>query len=102
MRVAIYAGLCRVSTESKGPDPEKQLRDLRAWCANSGHDLVGEYIDRVGGRKDTGERRRFAALFKEAAAAASSIVSCSGRSTASAARAWCRRSITSSGSTPTA
>jgi hypothetical protein len=47
MRVAIYA---RVSTEDKGQDPENQLRDLRAWCADSGHDLVGEYVDRVSGR----------------------------------------------------
>jgi DNA invertase Pin-like site-specific DNA recombinase len=29
---------------------------LRAWCANSGHDLVGEYVDRVSGRKGMGER----------------------------------------------
>ena len=63
MRVAIYA---RVSTEDKGQDPENQLRDLRAWCANSGHDLVGEYADRVSGRKGTGERKRFAALFEDA------------------------------------
>src|SRR6516225_3204135 len=63
MRVAIYA---RVSTEDKGQDPENQLRDLRAWCTNSGHDIVGEYIDRVSGRKGTGERKQFAALFEDA------------------------------------
>jgi DNA invertase Pin-like site-specific DNA recombinase len=62
MRVAIYA---RVSTEDKGQDPENQLRDLRAWCTNSGHDIVGEYIDRVSGRKGTGERKQFAALFED-------------------------------------
>ena len=61
MRVAIYA---RVSTEDKGQDPENQLRDLRAWCADSGHDLVGEYVDRVSGRKGTGESKQFAALFE--------------------------------------
>lgn len=33
MRVAIYA---RVSTLHKGQDPENQLRELRAWCANCG------------------------------------------------------------------
>ena len=33
MRVAIYA---RVSTDDKGQDPENQLRELRAWCSNSG------------------------------------------------------------------
>jgi DNA invertase Pin-like site-specific DNA recombinase len=63
MRVAIYA---RVSTEDKGQDPENQLRDLRAWCANAGHELVGEYVDRVSGRRGTGERKRFAALFEDA------------------------------------
>src|SRR5215469_1583142 len=63
MRVAIYA---RVSTEDKGQDPENQLRDLRAWCADSGHDLVGEYLDRASGRKGMGERKRFAALFEDA------------------------------------
>src|SRR5215469_8021619 len=61
VRVAIYA---RVSTEDKAQDPENQLRDLRAWCANSGHDLVGEYVDRVSGRKGMGERKRFASLFE--------------------------------------
>jgi DNA invertase Pin-like site-specific DNA recombinase len=34
MRIAIYA---RVSTDDKGQDPENQLCELRAWCANSGH-----------------------------------------------------------------
>ena len=63
MRVAIYA---RESTEDKGQDPENQLRDLRAWCANSTHHLVGEYVDRVSGRKGTGERKQFAALFDDA------------------------------------
>jgi len=63
MRVAIYA---RVSTEDKGQDPENQLRDLRAWCADSGHDLVGEYVDRVSGRKGVAVRKQFAALFEDA------------------------------------
>src|SRR5262249_13737895 len=63
MRVATYA---RVSTEDKGQDPENQLRDLRAWCTNSGHDIVDEYIDRVSGRKGTGERKQFAARFEAA------------------------------------
>jgi DNA invertase Pin-like site-specific DNA recombinase len=63
MRIAIYA---RVSTEDRGQDPENQLRDLRGWCANAGHELVGEYVDRVSGRKGTGERKQFAALFEDA------------------------------------
>jgi len=40
MRVAIYA---RVSTLDKSQDPENQLRELRAWCANSGHTISREY-----------------------------------------------------------
>jgi DNA invertase Pin-like site-specific DNA recombinase len=63
MRVGIYA---RVSTDDKGQDPENQLRELRAWCANAGHTLVEEYIDRESGRKGAGKRKRFAALFEDA------------------------------------
>jgi DNA invertase Pin-like site-specific DNA recombinase len=49
MRIGIYA---RVST--KGQSCELQIRDLRAYCAARGFDLVGEYID-VGqsGAKDS-------------------------------------------------
>jgi DNA invertase Pin-like site-specific DNA recombinase len=64
MRVAIYG---RVSTDDKGQDPENQLLELRAWSANSGHTVSGEYIDHVSGRKGTEKRRRFAALFDDAA-----------------------------------
>ena len=42
MRVAIYA---RVSTDDKGQNPENQLRELRAWCANSGHTIIREYVE---------------------------------------------------------
>ena len=63
MRVAIYA---RVSTDDKGQDPENQLRELRAWCANAGHTIVEEYIDRESGRKGADKRKRFAALFEDA------------------------------------
>ena len=42
MRFAIYA---RVSTDDKGQDPENQLRELRAWAINSGHEISGEYVD---------------------------------------------------------
>ena len=52
MRVAIYA---RVSTDDKGQDPENQLRELRAWCTNSGHAIFREYVEReVAGRVPTG------------------------------------------------
>jgi DNA invertase Pin-like site-specific DNA recombinase len=64
MRVAIYG---RVSTEDKGQDPENQLRELRAWCVNSGHTIVGEYVEYESGRKGADKRKRFAALFDDAA-----------------------------------
>ena len=64
MRVAIYA---RVSTDEKGQDPENQLRELRAWCSNSGHPIVHEYIDRTSGRKGADKRQQFAALLDAAA-----------------------------------
>jgi DNA invertase Pin-like site-specific DNA recombinase len=64
MRVAIYA---RVSTLDKGQDPENQLRELRAWCANSGHTITREYVEAETGRKGADKRKRFAALFEDAA-----------------------------------
>jgi DNA invertase Pin-like site-specific DNA recombinase len=64
MRVAIYA---RVSTLDKGQDPENQLRELRAWCANSRHTISREYVERESGRKGADKRKQFAALFEDAA-----------------------------------
>ena len=64
MRVAIYA---RVSTDDKGQDPENQLRELRAWVTNSGHSIAGEYVEHESGRKGADKRKRFAALFDDAA-----------------------------------
>jgi len=64
MRVAIYA---RVSTDDKGQNPENQLRELRAWCAHSGHTVTGEFIDYESGRKGANKRKQFAALFDDAA-----------------------------------
>jgi DNA invertase Pin-like site-specific DNA recombinase len=64
MRVAIYA---RVSTDDKGQDPENQLRELRAWCANSGHTITQEYVEHESGRKGADKRKQFAALFDDAA-----------------------------------
>ena len=64
MRIAIYA---RVSTDDKGQDPENQLRELRAWCGNAGHEIVHEYVDRESGRRGTDRRKQFAALFDDAA-----------------------------------
>jgi DNA invertase Pin-like site-specific DNA recombinase len=64
MRAAIYA---RVSTEEKGQDPENQLRELRAWCINSGHTISHEYVEHDSGRKGADKRKQFAALFDDAA-----------------------------------
>jgi DNA invertase Pin-like site-specific DNA recombinase len=64
MRVSIYA---RVSTIDKGQDPENQLRELRMWCAHSGHTITGEYVDHETGRQGAGKRKQFAALFDDAA-----------------------------------
>jgi DNA invertase Pin-like site-specific DNA recombinase len=63
MRIAIYA---RVSTDNKGQDPENHLRQLREWCASTGHEIVHEYIDKESGRKGVDQRKQFAALFEDA------------------------------------
>jgi DNA invertase Pin-like site-specific DNA recombinase len=57
----------RVSTDDKGQDPENQLRELRAWAVNSGYAIGGEYVDYESGRKGADRRKRFAALFDDAA-----------------------------------
>lgn len=62
--MAIYA---RVSTDDKGQDPENQLRELRAWCANCGHTITREYVEHESGRKGSDKRKQFAALFEDAA-----------------------------------
>ena len=64
MRVAIYA---RVSTDDKGQDPENQLRELRAWCVNSGHPITQEYVEHESGRRGVEKRKQFAMLFNDAA-----------------------------------
>jgi DNA invertase Pin-like site-specific DNA recombinase len=48
-------------------DPENQLHELRAWAVNSGHAISGEYVDYESGRKGAENRKRFAALFDDAA-----------------------------------
>jgi DNA invertase Pin-like site-specific DNA recombinase len=63
MRVAIY---CRVSTEDQ--TSENQLLQLRAWCAQHGHEVTREYLDNgVTGTKGTAKRKAFAQLFDDAA-----------------------------------
>jgi DNA invertase Pin-like site-specific DNA recombinase len=50
MRVALYA---RVSTSNGHQDPEMQLRELREYAEHRGLTIIGEYIDRMTGSKDS-------------------------------------------------
>jgi DNA invertase Pin-like site-specific DNA recombinase len=63
MRIGVYA---RVSTLDKGQDPENQLRELRAWCANAGHTIAAQFIEHESGRKSGGQRKAFAAMMDAA------------------------------------
>jgi DNA invertase Pin-like site-specific DNA recombinase len=49
-RVALYA---RVSTSNGQQDPEMQLRELREYAKHRELTIVGEYIDRMTGSKDS-------------------------------------------------
>ena len=49
-RVALYA---RVSTSNGQQDPEMQLRELREFAEHRGLRIVGEYVDRMTGSKDS-------------------------------------------------
>jgi DNA invertase Pin-like site-specific DNA recombinase len=49
-RVALYA---RVSTSNGQQDPEMQLRELREYAERRDLVIVGEYIDRMTGSKDS-------------------------------------------------
>jgi DNA invertase Pin-like site-specific DNA recombinase len=49
-RCAIYS---RVSTCNGHQDPEMQARELREYCAHRGFRVVGEYVDRLSGSKDS-------------------------------------------------
>jgi DNA invertase Pin-like site-specific DNA recombinase len=61
MKVAIYA---RVSTDDKGQDPLNQLRQLRAFAAKQGWQIVHEYTDRASGKN--GDRAQFQAMMRDA------------------------------------
>ena len=49
-RVALYA---RVSTSNGQQDPEMQLRELREYAKHRELIIVGEYVDRMSGSKDS-------------------------------------------------
>ena len=87
MRVAIYA---RVSTDDKGQDPENQLRELRAWCINSGHGIFQNTSStKAAGRVPTGESNSLRCSTTQQKG--NSIACCFGRLTALVARAWRKR-----------
>jgi DNA invertase Pin-like site-specific DNA recombinase len=50
MRVGLYA---RVSTSNGGQNPETQLIALRDYCTARKWSVVGEYVDRVSGSKES-------------------------------------------------
>src|SRR5712692_1443463 len=49
-RIALYA---RVSTSNGQQDPEMQLRELREYAKHRDLTIVGEYVDRMTGSKDS-------------------------------------------------
>ena len=49
-RVALYA---RVSTSNGQQDPEMQLRELREFAEHRGLSVIGEYVDRMTGSKES-------------------------------------------------
>src|SRR5450759_2668302 len=49
-RVALYA---RVSTSNGQQDPEMQLRELREYAKRRDLSIVGEYVDRLSGSKES-------------------------------------------------
>jgi DNA invertase Pin-like site-specific DNA recombinase len=49
-RVALYA---RVSTSTGQQDPEMQLRELREYAKHRGLTIIGEYIDKMTGSKES-------------------------------------------------
>ena len=50
IRVVLYA---RVSTNGERQDPEMQLAELREYAARRGWQVVGEYVDRCTGGKES-------------------------------------------------
>lgn len=48
--IALYA---RVSTVNGHQDPEMQLRELREYASRRGWKIVGEYVDRLSGSKES-------------------------------------------------
>ena len=82
MRVAIYA---RVSTNGKNgeednrrhhQDTDNQLLQQREWCANAGHVIDEEYVERLSGGKGREERREFARMLDDAHKRRFDIVLC--------------------------
>jgi DNA invertase Pin-like site-specific DNA recombinase len=51
---AFLVALCaRVSTVNGHQDPEMQLREMREYASRRGWEIVGEYVDRLSGSKES-------------------------------------------------
>src|SRR5215471_8021266 len=72
-RVAIYA---RVSGNGNRQDTDNQLLQLRAWCADAGHEIVREYVENGSGGKGERGRPKFATLLDDAHRRQFDIVLC--------------------------
>ena len=83
--------------DDKGQDPENQLQELRAWCANSGHTISREYVEAESGRKGAEKRKQFAALFDDAAKRKFDCVLFWALDQFSSGRGWRKRLSISSG-----
>jgi len=53
MKVAIY---CRISTDDKEQNPERQLIKCRQYCELHDHEIIGEYIDKHTGDSNLNSR----------------------------------------------
>src|SRR5664279_6330069 len=72
MNTALYA---RVSTSSKGQDPEMQLTELREFASKRGWQIVGEFVDiGVSGSKD--HRPQLDAMMRLAQARKVDVIVC--------------------------
>ena len=61
MKVAIY---CRVSTDDKDQNPERQLIKCRQYCELHGHNIVAEISEHHTGDSDIRQREKGKAIFE--------------------------------------
>lgn len=60
MKVAIYS---RVSTTGRGQEAENQVRILKEYCKNNGHEIISIIKENISGDKLISERRGMQELF---------------------------------------